>query len=229
MHIERIQVGVTNCYLLCGRSGTVILDPGPPRGAPTVISRAAEIGVQPDDVHLILVSHGHLDHYGAAAAVKDWCGAPLAAGHGESEFSRERRNALPPAQTLRGSLFRWFYLLLTSLTRPLPLEADLILDSGTDLSPYGLDARVLLLPGHSPGSLGVITAGRDALVGDLFVNYTLPSQPLYLWDRAAWQQSWRWLRALAPRTVYVGHGEPFPGDRLEVVHPARYQLRWWVR
>ena len=41
----------------------------------------------------------------------------------------------------------------------------------------------LLLPGHSPGSLGVVTADGDAFVGDLFVNYTMPSQPIYLSDR----------------------------------------------
>ncbi|TEU18100.1 MAG: MBL fold metallo-hydrolase, partial [Anaerolineales bacterium] len=56
------------------------------------------------DVRLILVTHGHLDHYGSAAEVKAWCSAPMAAHPGEREYSRDRRNALPPAQTLRGSL-----------------------------------------------------------------------------------------------------------------------------
>jgi hypothetical protein len=29
--------------------------------------------------------------------------------------------------------------------------------------------------------------------------------------------------------VYIGHGEPFAGDRLAQIYPARYQFRWWVR
>ena len=85
------------------------------------------------------------------------------------------------------------------------------------------------MPGHSPGSLAVVTAEGDAFVGDLFVNYAVPSQPIYLSDRKAWQQSYERIRALGLRTIYVGHGEPFPGDRLESIYPARYQMRWWVR
>jgi len=222
MFIERIVVRETNCYLLRGEGGAVLIDPGPPGGAAKVSAGAAAAGVQPADVQLILLTHGHLDHYGAATEVKAWCGAPVAASPGEPEFSRERRNALPPAQTLRGSLVRWFYLRLSPLVHFAPLEADIQLEDGADLSPYGL-------PGHSPGSLGIVTAEGDAFVGDLFVNYTAPSQPLYLSDRAAWRRSCELVQTLKPRAVYVGHGEPFSGDRLNKIYPARYQMRWWVR
>jgi len=140
-----------------------------------------------------------------------------------------RRNALPPAQTLRGSVTRWLYLLLSPLFPFAPLEADLALDDGADLSPYGVAAKAILVPGHSPGSLAVVTAEGEAFVGDLIVNYSVPSQPIYLSDREAWPRSIERLRGLAPRTVYVGHGDPFAGDRLAHIYPARYQLRWWVR
>jgi glyoxylase-like metal-dependent hydrolase (beta-lactamase superfamily II) len=75
----------------------------------------------------------------------------------------------------------------------------------------------------------VVTSARDAFVGDLVVNYTVPSQPIYLSDREAWQESYERIRAVEPHMVYVGHGEPFPGDRLDPIYPARYQMRWWVR
>ncbi|UCC63318.1 MAG: MBL fold metallo-hydrolase [Anaerolineae bacterium] len=229
MPIHRITVRETNCYLLQGPAGAVLIDPGPPNAAPAIVARAAAVGVQPPDVRLILVTHGHLDHYGTAHDLKAWSNAPVAAYHTEPAFSQERRNALPPAQTLRGSLARWFYLLLSPLFPVTPLVADLPLDDGADLSPYGLDAHVFLVPGHSPGSLAVLTAQGDAFVGDLIVNYTVPSQPIYLSDRDAWQESYERLRRLKPRMVYVGHGEPFPGHRLDRIYPARYQLRWWVR
>jgi glyoxylase-like metal-dependent hydrolase (beta-lactamase superfamily II) len=229
MDVLRIEVRGTNCYLLQGDGGTVLIDPGPAGGAEAIIARAGAAGVQPGDVRLIVVTHGHLDHYGAAPEIKAWCCAPVAAYPGEAEFSQERRNALPPAQTLRGSIVRWFYLLLSPLAHFAPLEADLLLEGGTDLSAYGVHTRTLLLPGHSPGSLGILTAERDVFVGDLFVNYTVPSEPLYLTDREAWQHSYEQMQALKPRTVYVGHGEPFAGRELDTIHSARYQMRWWVR
>ena len=229
MRIHRIPVRGTNCYLLVDDDGTVLVDPGPARGATEVITGVQAAGVRPGDVRLILVTHGHWDHYGAVPQVKSWCGAPVAAYPGEPEFSRDRRNALPPAQTLRGSVVRWVYLLLAPLADFAPLEADLLLEDGASLAPYGVEAQTVRLPGHSPGSLGVVTARGDALVGDLFVNYTVPSQPIYLSDQAAWQHSRDRVQALAPRMVYVGHGEPFSGERLDHIYPARYQYRWWVR
>jgi len=229
MLTQRIEVRETNCYLLRGDEGIVLIDPGPPGGAATVVAGAERAGVQPADIRLILISHGHLDHYGAAADVGAWCGAPIAAHQSAPAFSRDRRNALPPAQTVRGSMVRWFYLILSPLAHLPPLEADNLLDDQASLARFGVDARVVLVPGHSPGSLAVITGEGDAFVGDLFVNYTVPSQPIYLSDREAWRQSYERILTLSPRMVYVGHGEPFPGDRLDPMHPARYQLRWWVR
>jgi glyoxylase-like metal-dependent hydrolase (beta-lactamase superfamily II) len=229
VHVQRIEVRETNCYLLQDDGGTVLIDPGPPGGAVGVIAGAEEAGVRATDVRLILVSHGHLDHYGAVPEVKAWCGAPVAAYRGEPAFSRDRRNALPPAQTLRGSVVRGLYLLLSPLAEVAPLEADILFDDEADLTPYGIQAKILHVPGHSPGSLAVLTADGDVFVGDLFVNYSVPSQPIYLSDRVAWRKSYERIVALRPGMVYVGHGEPFPGTGLEPIHPARYQLRWWVR
>jgi hydroxyacylglutathione hydrolase len=227
--ILRIRVGETNCYLLRSRGGTVVVDPGPPGSGAAIAAGARAAGVEPGDVRLILVTHGHLDHYGAAAEVQAWCGAPIAAHPLTPDLSRDRRAALPPAQTVRGSLLRWVYLLLAPLFPAEPLDVGILLEGDADLSGYGPEAGTILLPGHAPGSLGIVTAAGDALVGDLLVNYTVPSEPLYLSDRGAWQQSYERLRSLQPRRVYVGHGEPFAGEELARIYPGRYQLRWWVR
>jgi glyoxylase-like metal-dependent hydrolase (beta-lactamase superfamily II) len=229
MLIRRIEARETNCYLLKSSRGAIVIDPGPPGSAPGIVAGIEQAGAQAEDIKLILISHGHLDHYGAVTEMKDWCGAPVAAYHREPAFSQDRRNALPPAQTLRGSLVRWFYLLFSPLVPVQPLETDLHLDDDSRLTHFGIEARVLLVPGHTPGSLAVVTDDGDAFVGDLFVNYTVPSQPIYLSDRELWRQSYERILALGTRTVYVGHGEPFSGDKLDPIRPARYQLRWWVR
>jgi glyoxylase-like metal-dependent hydrolase (beta-lactamase superfamily II) len=228
MPIARIPVRETNCYLLRGQGGSILIDPGPPRGAARVAAGAATAGIAPEEVRLILITHGHLDHFGGAPQVKAWCGAPVAAFREEPAFTMRRRNALPPGQTLRGDLIRWLFLLLGSRMPYAPLQADILLDEGSDLSAYGVEAQVLRVPGHSPGSLALITPEGDALVGDLFVNYTVPSRPMYISDRGAWQRSHQRIQALSPRMVYVGHGDAFPGEALAHIYPARYQFRWWV-
>ena len=229
MRIHRIAARETNCYLLWGRQGVVLIDAGPPGSTETIIGGMREAGVRAEDLRLILITHGHLDHYGAAAEIRQWCGAPVAAYRGEPEFSQDRRNAVPPAQTLRGSLVRWTYRLLSPMAPFAPLEADILLEDKAALLDYGLEAWIVALPGHSPGSLGVVTPDGDLFAGDLFVNYAVPSQPIYLSDPGAWQRSYERVLDLRPRMVYVGHGEPFPGVDLNPIYPARYQYRWWVR
>ena len=161
MSVHRIEAGETNCYLLQGPGGTILIDPGPPRSAEKVPAAAQEAGIGPQEISLILISHGHLDHYGAAPQVKDWCGAPVGAFRTEPAFSQERRNALPPAQTLRGSLFRWAFLLLSPLARFEALDADLLLDDGADLScPGGPHPWTLAgLPGRADRRKGRLCRG----------------------------------------------------------------------
>ncbi len=51
---------------------------------------------------------------------------------------------------------------------------DFYLDEGIDLSEYGFEAEVLYLPGHSKGSIGILTAAGDLFCGDLLESTKQP-------------------------------------------------------
>ena len=229
MKLTTVQVGETNCYFVQNAGGVILLDAGPVGAEKKLIPVAEAAGIGPEMVKLIFITHGHLDHYGAAAAMQAWCKAPIGAHPLAPAFSERKRDALPPAQTLRSSVIRLVYLVLAPILRYTPLHADLALDEGDSLTEYGLEADLIRLPGHSPDTLGMITPAGDAFVGDLLVNYGLPSRPLYMHSETDWQTSYERLVKLTPRTVYVGHGDPISGDQLSSIYPARYQWRWWVR
>jgi glyoxylase-like metal-dependent hydrolase (beta-lactamase superfamily II) len=229
VEVIRITVRGTNCYVLRAQGGSLLIDPGPPGGEARIVDFLNRRGITGQEIRLILVTHAHLDHYGAASNVQSWSGAPIGCHPESVSLSQDARQAIPPAQTLRGSLVRWISLLLAPLRPHPPLRADVILPPGTELGSYGVDGRLVAVPGHSPDSLALISAEGDAFVGDLIINYSVPSQPLYQWNRDAWQQSRRLLASIQPRTVYVGHGEPFPGQQMDRILPARYQLGWWIR
>ncbi len=63
----------TNTYLIETEQGTVVLDPGPEDHPEHVEAIMRHTGGQ---VALILISHTHHDHVGAAASLKDKTGAP---------------------------------------------------------------------------------------------------------------------------------------------------------
>jgi hydroxyacylglutathione hydrolase len=59
-------------------------------------------------------------------------------------------------------------------TSPAPkfavFKPDFSIDESFDLSVYGLDAGVVHLPGHSRGSIGVLTTAGDLFYGDFIYN-----------------------------------------------------------
>jgi hydroxyacylglutathione hydrolase len=80
-----------------------------------------------------------------------------------------------------------------------------------------LDAKVLHIPGHSTGSIGILTAGGDLFCGDLFVNVTKPVKHSIIIDVAAFNASVERLKNLFVNKVYPGHGKPFPGNSLQTI------------
>ena len=91
---------------------------------------------------------------------------------------------------------------------------DIYLEEGDSLSKYGLEAKVLHLPGHSNGSIGILTAGGDLFCGDLFVNAGKPRKHFIVTDSPAFNSSIQRLKSLTINTVYPGHGQPFLMERL---------------
>jgi len=86
---------------------------------------------------------------------------------------------------------------------------DLFLEDGYDLSPSDLRAKIIALPGHSRGSIGILTAGGDLFCGDLFENTKGPVLNSLMDDLSAAKASVAVLEGLKIRTVYPGHGQPF--------------------
>ncbi len=64
-----------NAYLLLGRR-PVIVDAGTPGSGHKIHDRITALGVDPADVSLIVITHGHIDHFGSAAELHRLTGAP---------------------------------------------------------------------------------------------------------------------------------------------------------
>jgi hydroxyacylglutathione hydrolase len=89
-------------------------------------------------------------------------------------------------------------------------KPDLYIEDGYDLSEYGFDAKVLHIPGHSKGSIGILTVGGNLFCGDLFENKDRPILSSIMDDLTAANASVEKLKKLKIKTVYPGHGKPFP-------------------
>ena len=89
-------------------------------------------------------------------------------------------------------------------------SVPLLLAPRYDLCKYGFDAKVVYIPGHSKGSIGILTeATGDLFCGDLMENIEKPVFSSIIDDLEAANTSIEKLESLKINTVYPGHGKPF--------------------
>jgi hydroxyacylglutathione hydrolase len=228
--IETINLGGVNCFLVRAGDRFLLIDTGfSPRRAQ--LERGLErAGCRPGDLKLIVLTHGDPDHIGNCVYLRGKYGAKIAmhrddVGMVERGEMSSSRKAKPDRISL---LFRGIIFLAGLFSRPGTSDVfspDVILEDGDDLSEHGFDARVLHLPGHSRGSIGILipgdptstggatspgAPGRTLLCGDLLMNVTRPSPHFIIDDLADFNASPEKLRGLDIETVYPAHGRPFP-------------------
>ena len=207
-----LRMGWANSYLLPSAHGFVLIDTGGAGARRALLQALAQGGCGQGSLRLILLTHGDFDHTGNAGYLRVAFGAPIAM-HREDAAMGERGDMFA-GRKQPNSLVRALVPLFTGFGKSERFAPDLCFDEGDDLSRYGLEATVLWLPGHSHGSIGVLTAGGQLFCGDLLENTKGPALNSLMDDRAAGQASVERLRAMAVGTVYPGHGEPFGMEAL---------------
>jgi hydroxyacylglutathione hydrolase len=156
----RIKGAISNCYLLRGER-PVLVDTGAPGDLQRILDGLKAAGIAPPDLALILLTHGHSDHAGCAAELRRRTGAQIAMHAGDVPLARAGRNGVVAVQDWLGRVIR---PLLDEEFEA--FEPDLVFKEGIALEPYGLRGRVLPTPGHTAGSVSVVLANGEALIGD---------------------------------------------------------------
>ena len=156
------------CHLLVDENReAVLLDTGLV-GEPILIRRRMRrLGLAPDAIKAILLTHGHLDHAGNLAWATQWSGAPIYA-HPLEQVHIDGTFPYVGINRWCGRLERVGRLVLGS-GQPAAITHALADD---DLLPFWGGLRVVHLPGHTLGHCGFYSPRHDLLFsGDLFASY----------------------------------------------------------
>jgi len=192
MILETLTVGPfqENCYVIGDREAGAIIDPGDEatRIALAVEQTGLEIGQ-------ILVTHAHIDHVGAVAALADEYACPVLM-HAEAEPMLRQ---LPTQAMTMGLRFGK----VPDVDRY--IEDDELLEVG------GLKVSALYTPGHAPGHLAFYVEDDGVVVaGDALFAGSVGRTDLFGGDMAVLLRSIneRFLTLPDETRVYPGHGPP---------------------
>lgn len=205
-----IPLGIVNAYLIETQSGFVLIDTGYASSRKALEAALKKHGALNDRLKLIVLTHGDPDHIGNAAYVGSITGAQIAMGPGDLKMAQSNddsksRKLKPDHLSLLFTVVMKSGLMKSSQSFE-SFDPDLLFEEGQSLKPFGLDATVLALPGHSKGSIGILTSEGDLFCGDLI--YRLPGFG-YIDDAIEHKQSLDRIKQLQTKRIYPGHGKPF--------------------
>lgn len=222
--------GMINAYLVDEAGEVTIVDAGLSGYYRDIDRELAAMGRTPADVRALVLTHGHSDHIGFAERLRSERGIPVLVH--ESDAALARGEAPNPAKGYGhiklGPLlgFLWFTLSHGGLRMP-KLQQVATFGDGATLDVPG-SPRIILTPGHTPGSAALHVASHGALfVGDAFATYAVttgargPQVAPFTADAAQAVNSLTRLENISADHVLPGHGEPWTGG----VHEAVEQIR----
>ena len=204
------RMGYVNCYLVKTTTGFILVDTGSPNKCKELEKKLEQYGCNSENLNLIVLTHGDFDHSGNAAYIKKKYNSKIAM-HPEDSQIVERGDMF--LNRKKGNFFQsWMVKTLFGFGKPQRFKPDLEINDGFDLTEYGLNAKVIYIPGHSKGSIGIITADGKLICGDLLENIAKTDNPKInrlMDDLATANKSIDILKKLKVDTVYPGHGQPF--------------------
>jgi glyoxylase-like metal-dependent hydrolase (beta-lactamase superfamily II) len=220
---------IVNSYLVEESGEVTVIDAGAPGLWGRVPDELAAMGRSLDDVRAIVLTHGHSDHVGYAERARRERGWRVLVHEADAALARgevknpAKRSRMRPGPIL---VFAW-WAARRGLLRVPPLVEVATFGDGATLDLPGAP-RVILVPGHTPGSAALHVAGHDAVfVGDAMATYAVstgergPRIAPFSADAEQARASLARLEGLAASLVLPGHGDAFTAGIDEAVRLAR--------
>ena len=112
-------------------------------------------GCNPNDLKLIVLTHRVFDHTGNATWLRRAFDSRIAM-HKDDSGMVERGDMFVNRKK-PNILTRKMIPLFTDFGKAERFAPDLLVEDGYDLKKFGIDVRVISIPGHSKGSIGILT------------------------------------------------------------------------
>lgn len=228
--VHRLGNGLVNSYLIEDAGSVTVIDAGVPGLWADLPSELATMGRTLAHVRALVLTHGHSDHIGFAERMRRELGTVISVH--ELDAALARGEVPNPAKGLGPMRLRPFlgFLVYSSLRgglRNQPLGEVATFGDGATLDAPG-SPRVILVPGHTPGSVALHVPSHDALfVGDALATKAVttgeegPRVAPFTADAVEAVRSLDRLIGIDATWVLPGHGQPWTAGMPEAVRLVR--------
>ena len=213
---------VVNNYVLATKEGLIVIDTGYQNGFKRFSRKLSEFGFSFSDIAYIFITHIHDDHIGFLKALFDATKAPIILHSEGIERLKEGKNRFIGGCSTKLALLFCRAMALAGKGKhefpPIDLSNRAIITNTNPeyLNSMGLPAKIMMLPGHTGDSIGLLLEGDKLFCGDAAMN-NFPStarQIIWIENLENYQQSWDVIINSGAKTIFPGHGNPFPVEDL---------------
>ena len=227
--LHRIGNDVVAVHLIVTDEGITLVDAGLPGHHADLRRELAAIGRPLSDVRGIVLTHGDSDHMGFAERLRRELGIPVFVGAGDAERAKGEKPPATPKNRMRvGPVLGFLAYTLRKGGLRIPPRQEVRPVSDGDVLDLPGRPQIIGLPGHSPGSIGVLVpAVRAVFVGDelttrhVLTGSTGPQPAPFTDDQAVSAASLDRLKDLDVDWVVPGHGAPWSGGAAALVSAYR--------
>ncbi len=201
--------GLVNVYLMRTSDGFALIDTGFPKSAEKILNAIKALAIEPSEVKHIVLTHGHPDHIGSAAALKQATGATVYAHALEAPIIQAGKGFRKAYASPGVKNWIMTQILLRLITKVDPTEVDKFIADGESL-PFDKDLVAIHIPGHCSGQLAFLWKrhGGVLFTADACINQKGMRLTAAVEDLEETRRSLAKLSGYTFKTACFGHGEP---------------------
>ena len=201
--VQCLKCGNVNCYIIEENGNAVLVDTARLKYKDKVLEACREANIR-----LIILTHTHMDHCQNTAFISGELNVPIAISRADEELIENNMLQKLYAKTLAGRLVLFFTEKSFYHDKIPEFIPKVYLQDGDTLEDYGVSAKIIGLPGHTNGSIGIDFGKEGIFVGDALMNMFYPTVSMLYHNHEQMLQSARKISDLGEKIVYFGHGKP---------------------
>jgi len=211
-----IRFAMNSVFLIKGDNGNILIDAGMKGQNDRIMKVLSENGAEKID--LIIITHAHIDHFGNIDELNCKLKAPVLIHENDLEWLKKGENAPSKPYGFKG---KTMLKMFGGMQKRIPngYVADIIMKGYTfNLESYGVNARIIHTPGHTAGSVSVISDEGYAVIGDLLMSFVVkknPGYPIYVYDVDIWKNSLKKVLDTDVEIMYPSHGEVYSRENVK--------------